>query len=155
ILGGNSFLSSDDPELVFGIGTASTVDSMVIRWTNGAVDRSFNIQGNGRYTAIEGSGVIGIEPISGEIPVNYRLSQNYPNPFNPATKISFSIPNSEFVQLSVFDILGREVSVILSQNLKAGSYAADFNASSLTSGIYFYRLTAGNYTETRKMTLVK
>jgi hypothetical protein len=155
ILGGNSFLSSDDPELVFGIGTASAVDSMVIRWTNGAVDRSYNIQANGRYTAIEGSGVIGIEPISGEIPVNYQLSQNYPNPFNPATKIGFSIPNSEFVQLSVFDILGREVSVILSQNLKPGSYAADFNASNLTSGIYFYRLTAGNYTETRKMTLVK
>lgn len=155
ILGGNSFLSSDDPELVFGIGNATIVDSVIIRWTNGAVDKSINILPNGKYTAIEGSGVIGIEPISGEIPVNYMLSQNYPNPFNPATKIRFSVPNSEFVQIKLYDILGREVSVILSQNLKAGTYEADFNAGSLTSGTYFYRMTAGNYTETRKMALVK
>jgi hypothetical protein len=90
-----------------------------------------------------------------EIPENFRLEQNYPNPFNPVTNINFAIPQNEFVTLKVFDILGRETAVLISKNLTAGSYTVDFNASNLSSGIYFYRLEAGNYFDTKRMVLVK
>lgn len=90
-----------------------------------------------------------------EIPAQYSLSQNYPNPFNPATKIQFEIPKSGFVSLKVYDMLGREVSDIVSQNLTAGTYIVDFDGTQLTSGVYFYKITAGNFSETRKMLLVK
>jgi hypothetical protein len=152
ILGGSSFLSSDDVELIFGIGTAPDIDSMVIKWTNGTVDRSYNIQANGRYTALEGSGVIGITPIGTQIPNAYALQQNYPNPFNPSTKIKFSVPVSV---MEVYDVLGSQVSVLVNETVKAGSYEIDFNASGLSSGIYFYKLSAGNFIQTRKMILVK
>lgn len=155
ILGGNSFLSSDDVELIIGLGTADKADSIVINWTNGHVDRSYNIQKNGRYTAIEGSGVIGIQPISNEIPFAYGLFQNYPNPFNPSTKIRFSLPESGNVLLKIFDISGREVKTLINHKMQAGTYEADFNASGISSGVYFYKLTSGNFTSTKKMILTK
>ena len=155
ILGGSSYLSSDDPELIFGIGSAVMIDSMVIKWTNGAVDRSFNIAANGRYTALEGSGIIGITPVGTEVPDNYSLYQNYPNPFNPSTTIKFSVPKSDFVTLSVFDITGKEAAVLVNQNLKAGNYETFFNASGLSSSIYLYRIVTGSYSETKKMILVR
>ena len=85
----------------------------------------------------------------------YSLSQNYPNPFNPVTNIKFSIPTGSVVKLTVFDITGREVATLINQNLNAGSYTADFDASKLSSGIYFYTITAGDFTDTKKMMLVK
>lgn len=91
----------------------------------------------------------------GETPATYSLSQNYPNPFNPTTKISFSIPKSEFVSLKVYDLLGREVSTLVNQQMATGKYSIDFNASKLSSGVYFYRLNAGSYTETKKMIIQK
>ncbi len=86
---------------------------------------------------------------------DYTLSQNYPNPFNPNTKINFSILKPEHVKLSVFDISGREVSILLNGRMNAGSYTYDFNASNLSSGIYSYRIVTANFTETKKMVLVK
>ena len=97
----------------------------------------------------------GIIPISGEVPVSFGLSQNYPNPFNPNTKIRFNVPHSEFVKIAVYDALGKEVSVLVNQQLKGGVYEADFKASNLPSGVYFYSLTAGNFKETKKMMLIK
>ena len=155
ILGGSSYLSTDDVELIFGIGSASSIDSMVIRWTNGTVDRSYNIAANGRYTAVEGSGVIGITPIGTEVPNAYALSQNYPNPFNPSTKIKFSVPVSGKVVMQVYNVLGSVVSTLVNSNVKAGAYEVDFNASGLSSGVYFYKLSSGNFVETKKMILVK
>lgn len=90
-----------------------------------------------------------------EIPKTYSLKQNYPNPFNPKTKIEFSIPGNEYVTLKVFDILGRVVAVPISKNLTAGKYSVDIDASKLSSGIYYYRLEAGRFSETKKMTLLK
>jgi hypothetical protein len=98
---------------------------------------------------------IGIKPVSNEVPGEFRLEQNYPNPFNPSTNLEFRIMEPGFVRLSVYDVLGREVSIIVNQNLKQGIYKASFNAGNLPSGVYLYRLTAGNFTETRKMILVK
>jgi len=98
---------------------------------------------------------IGITQENELVPSKYTLSQNYPNPFNPSTLISFGIPKSENVSLKVYDALGREVSNLLNSNLKAGNYKVDFNGSNLTSGIYFYKLTAGSVIMSKKMLLVK
>ena len=86
---------------------------------------------------------------------NYKLSQNYPNPFNPATTIAYQIPQTGFVTLKVYDILGREVATLINEEKLAGSYEVQFIGNGLTSGIYFYQLKAGNYSETKKMILLK
>ena len=85
----------------------------------------------------------------------YSLGQNYPNPFNPTTKISFSIPKSEFVTVKVFDMTGKEVAQLVNNEMKAGAYEYQFDGSKLSSGIYFYQIITPNFTETKKMTLVK
>ena len=88
-------------------------------------------------------------------PDDYSLEQNYPNPFNPSTTINFSLPVNSFVNLKVFDMTGREVANLINQNLIAGAHEINFNAAHLTSGIYFYRLDTENFSETKKMMLVK
>jgi len=85
----------------------------------------------------------------------YRLEQNYPNPFNPSTSIEFRIPESGFVEIKVYDILGNNVAILVNNYLTAGKHKVDFNASGLPSGIYFYQLKTGNYLETKKMILLK
>lgn len=97
----------------------------------------------------------GISQNGNEVPAAFSLSQNYPNPFNPVTSIKFNIPVTGLVKLSVFDITGREVATLVNNEMNAGIYTADFDASNLSSGIYFYRLTSGNFNETKKMILVK
>jgi Secretion system C-terminal sorting domain/Domain of unknown function (DUF5122) beta-propeller len=104
--------------------------------------------------------IVGIQPISNYIPASYELYQNYPNPFNPATKIKFDIPLSKgaggiIVRLAVYDILGREVAILVNQQLKPGSYEVEWDASNYPSGVYFYKLITQNYSETGKMVLVK
>jgi hypothetical protein len=103
---------------------------------------------------------IGIQHNGNSIPDKFSLEQNYPNPFNPATKIKFSIPregskNSFLTKLIVYDITGKIVKTLVDQSLNAGNYEAEFNASDLSSGMYFYSLQAGSFMETRKMVLVK
>jgi hypothetical protein len=85
----------------------------------------------------------------------FSLSQNYPNPFNPKTKIAFTIPQRSHVSLKVYDIAGREVMALVDGEMGKGSYEADVDASHLASGTYFYRLEAGNFSETKKMTVIK
>ncbi|MBL8017498.1 MAG: T9SS type A sorting domain-containing protein [Ignavibacteria bacterium] len=92
---------------------------------------------------------------TGFIPIKYVLFQNYPNPFNPVTKIKFDIPQQSFTKLTMYDISGKEVSVIVSKELNPGSYEAEFNASNLPSGVYFYKLSSGGYADVKKMILVK
>ncbi|MBK7629454.1 MAG: T9SS type A sorting domain-containing protein [Ignavibacteriales bacterium] len=88
--------------------------------------------------------------------VNYfSLSQNYPNPFNPSTKISWQSPVGSQQKLKIYDVLGNEVATLVNEYKSAGSYEVDFNASSLSSGIYFYRLTVGSFVQTKKMILMK
>ncbi len=102
---------------------------------------------------------IGITPISGEVPKNFSLSQNYPNPFNPATKIKFDLPegngDKRFVLLKIYDVLGREVSTLVNQQLQPGTYEVNFDAANFESVVYFYKLTSGGFTETKKMVLIK
>jgi hypothetical protein len=97
-------------------------------------------------------------PVTGnnnEVPMRYSLEQNYPNPFNPTTKINFSIPKSNMVDLRVYDVLGREVAVLVNSNVVAGNHSVSFDASSLATGVYFYTLVSGDFRETKKMLLVK
>ncbi|HMN17434.1 MAG: T9SS type A sorting domain-containing protein [Ignavibacteriota bacterium] len=89
------------------------------------------------------------------MPDGFMLGQNYPNPFNPTTTIEFQIPISEFVSLKVYDSLGREIRVLINEEKKAGFYKVDFDASDLTSGIYFYKLSTDNFSAARKMTILK
>jgi hypothetical protein len=88
-------------------------------------------------------------------PTEYFLNQNYPNPFNPKTIIRFQQPMDGNVELKVFDALGIEVATLIDEYKPAGSYEIEFNASNLSSGVYFYQLSAGNYIEVKKMTLLK
>lgn len=89
------------------------------------------------------------------IPIIFELMQNYPNPFNPTTTIPFSLPSKSFVSLKVFDALGRELSILLAEELPAGTYARQWNAANMSSGIYFYRLQAGSFSETKKLVLMR
>lgn len=89
------------------------------------------------------------------LPAVYSLSQNYPNPFNPATVINYEIPSSNRVTLKIYDILGNEVKTLVNENKPAGKYSVTFDASKLSSGVYFYRLDAGNFTSVKKMILLK
>jgi hypothetical protein len=84
-----------------------------------------------------------------------ELSQNYPNPFNPSTKISYTLPNSEIVKIKVFDLLGEEIITLVNEEKEAGNYEITFNASSLPSGVYLYRLQFGSFVQTRKAILLK
>ena len=97
----------------------------------------------------------GIENINGNIPKGYSLSQNYPNPFNPTTNIEFAVPNRTRVKLVIYDILGKSVEVLANNEFAAGTYKIDWNAANHPSGVYFYRLETGSFTEVKKMILVK
>jgi hypothetical protein len=89
------------------------------------------------------------------LPVTYSLSQNYPNPFNPSTTIKYELPHSAMVRLSVFDMLGREASVLVNERKDAGVYEVKFEAAGLSSGVYFYRLQAGDLVQSKKLVIVK
>ena len=97
----------------------------------------------------------GINKIGNYIPIGFKLYQNYPNPFNPVTRIKFEIPSSTFISLIVYDILGKEVSTLVNERLSSGSYEVVWTATGYTSGVYFYSLITKDFSETKKMLLVK
>lgn len=106
------------------------------------------------------NGTINVAPtninlISQQVPKSFKLSQNYPNPFNPSTSIKFSLPNSSFTTLKVYNLVGQEIVTLVNENLNAGTYEATLNGANLTSGIYFYTINAVGYSETKKMMLIK
>ena len=131
--------------LLTGIYFTSTTSGYI----TGAYGQAF------KYTEI-----IGITPLSGKLPKDYSLFQIYPNPFNPKTTIEFDIPRAEFTRLIIYDALGREVTALVSEELKAGRYKADWpapmgDATDYSSGVYYYQLKAGDYSETRKCLLIR
>lgn len=130
--------------------------------TNQTYNGVLTIQNNDSNITVNLKGVsngqTGIVSISNQVPSEFSLSQNYPNPFNPTTKVRFGIPanlSGNIVTLTVYDITGREISVLINSNLSAGFYETDFNAAGLSSGIYLYRLQSGSYSEQKKMTVIK
>ena len=110
--------------------------------------KQIDINGNFQYFNLNNEVSIGI-------PSRFEVYQNYPNPFNPSTKISFDLPVDSKVNVIVFDLSGKEIVTLINDVKTAGYYTLDFNASNLSSGIYFYRIIAGNFTATKKMTLIK
>jgi subtilisin-like proprotein convertase family protein len=121
--------------------------------TDGAAGNTGTLLGWG--IRLNGTVVLGTPNITGNLPEKFDLFQNYPNPFNPVTKIKFAIPTNENVRLSVFDVLGREIQTIVDKKMEAGNYEYDFDGSRLSSGVYFYKIVAGNYTSIKKMMLIK
>ena len=123
---------------------------------------SKNTQGTSNYSQAASFNTGTVTDVKEEqvIPAEFSLSQNYPNPFNPTTVIKFSIPNSQFVTLKVYDMLGREIRTLLNSEKNAGTYSIDWNADNdlglkVASGMYIYRITAGNFVATKKMVLIK
>ena len=117
-------------------GTAVGESGTIIRTTNGGV------------TFVE-------EEQIDEVPREFLLSQNYPNPFNPSIKIKFSLAEESYVNLSIFNMLGKNVKELINEMMKSGYYEVELNASDFASGIYFYRIKAGDFISTKKMILMK
>ena len=129
---------------------------------------TFTVAGNNPYYCVPhggpgGQGMAGVIVVQNAVSVpedellanDFELKQNYPNPFNPSTRINFAIPNSSFVNLKVYDVIGNEIATLVSEEKQAGNYEIDFNATGLPGGIYFYQIKSGSFIETRKMTLLK
>lgn len=116
---------------------------------------------NGWGIWLEGDSICTVESIPNSIyypsepPTKFQLKENFPNPFNPTTRINYSIPEQSFVTIRVFDVLGREVEMLVNKEQPQGNYEVEFDASALTSGIYFYRIKAGDFVDTKKMVLMK
>ena len=135
---------------------AETTVGFDIAAKNGIVYVSgYGIQDGCDAITIKYSQPLNIQPISNEIPKQFSLSQNYPNPFNPTTNFEFSIPQTEFVNLTIYDAMGRVVETLHNGELKPGTYEAEWNASNFPSGVYFYKLSANSFIETKKMILIK
>lgn len=162
------FAYDTSQSLILFVGQcASTGTSMTVRnKTYSGIRRVWSVGGcpfvpyNSGDGAVVGFG-IDVAPLTGgignitEIPKDYILEQNYPNPFNPTTKINYSISKSGFVTLKVTDMLGREVALLVNEYKPAGYYSYEFDAENLSAGIYFYTLQVNEFTDTKKMVIVK
>jgi hypothetical protein len=134
-----------------GYGPESTVDTPIVFTVNIAAD------GISLWTSVVhfSSSVTGISAPPEAMPLDYRLYHNYPNPFNPSTTIRYQLPWRSHVTLTIFNVLGQKVALLADEIMEAGSHTVVFDASALPSGFYFYRLTAGDYVQTRKMVLMQ
>jgi len=137
-------------ESVLTVSPVSTGETTITVTTddgqNAPVSTSFKI------TIIQS---IGIKSLKKNIPTEYNLSQNFPNPFNPITKIKFALPTDTFVSLKVFDTMGQEIAALIDNKLQAGIHICEWNGENFASGLYLYRLSADNYTQTKKMLLLR
>jgi hypothetical protein len=126
----------------------------------GVVDIDLGFGGPYHFQGARVNGVVygiltGVEVREGVVPDNYALSQNYPNPFNPSTTIGYALPRRSKVTLAIFNTLGQLVATLINREIEAGHHEVQFDAPGLASGVYFYRLQAGGYTQTRKLLLVR
>jgi photosystem II stability/assembly factor-like uncharacterized protein len=144
----------DSGKIWFPQLTGSTRNLYAIDFYNEHCGIAVGDSGTILYTSSGGDIAIGVKGYE-KVPVEFTLAQNYPNPFNPSTTISFTLPSRSFVSLKVFDLLGREVATLVNENKNAGACSVRYDASTLTSGVYFYRLLAGSFIETKKLLLLK
>jgi len=126
--------------------TVCTYYTTTIGWFNGNVAPT--------YQALTASTTVGINPINTQVPVNYTLSQNYPNPFNSSTKIKFDVVKPGNVSIKVYSMVGKEIGSIVDKKMQPGTYEATWNAN-VSSGVYFYTMAAGSFTQTKKMVVIK
>jgi hypothetical protein len=169
------FMMNSGPFVMNSLDTQIAVMACIVGFGSNNYQNVCNLQSSSDsalkyyYEDFKCNSAIGIEPISSKIPERFALYQNYPNPFNPVTKIKFAIPltpqsplkggirgvKGGFVTMKVYDILGREVAVLVNEQLKPGNYEVEWDASAYSSGLYLYRLESEDYTETKKMLLLK
>lgn len=146
--GGNAFTIAEGP-FTIQPNQSIYVGFAIVKGNNLMDLLNNTVIAKGKYQSV------GIKQITELIPKKYELMQNYPNPFNPETKINFAIPENAFVKIQIYDVLGREVMTLVNEKLGAGFYEYNFNGSSLSSGLYFYRMTTNKYTDIKRMILVK
>ncbi|MBI5059696.1 T9SS type A sorting domain-containing protein [candidate division KSB1 bacterium] len=146
-------VAAQDSELV-----TLTFNPSAVRAYNGLLAITNNSNNDPDLTIlVRGNGIAGTaaDDQAGTLPAAYSLEQNYPNPFNPATEIRFELPAASYVKLSVYNLVGQEVRTLVSGNLTAGAHAVTFDAATLPSGLYYYRMEANDFTAIRKMLLMK
>ncbi len=174
--GNESLNGSKLHEIKFQKGSGNLID---IHWSlpNGVSGRLYDLlggvvvndsmHGNGSITIVNNAieklfmrinyalGSIGIKSICGRIPDYFGLFQNFPNPFNPNTRIRFAVAKQDFIELNIYDVMGKTIAILVNNNLKPGVYEVEWNAEEFSSGIYFYKLMSDKYLETKKMILLK
>lgn len=160
ISGQSGYNAQNSLNVEFGLGNATQIDTLIIRWTSGLVENYYNVVANRFLTATEGQDLTNIQIYNNEIPEKFGLKQNYPNPFNPVTTVEFSIPSNvkgetSDVNLSIYDFTGKLIETLVNASLSSGTYRVNWNASGYSSGVYFYKLNAGEFTDTKKMILLK
>lgn len=147
-------LKFDAKSLIAALGEVNNDDELSLTMTGNLSDG----------TVFEGSDCVSIAGVKlgkdldgnlSNVPEEYALFENYPNPFNPSTTIKYSIPNTEFVSIKVYDVIGNELTTLVNKEQPAGNYEVRFDASSLSSGIYLYKITSGSFIQTKKMLLLK
>ena len=157
VSGGSGGKGQNSLPVEFGLGSASTIDSIIVRWPSGFVQGFAGITPNIIYSLTEGQGLVGSN-LHGDPPFSpyiFALYQNYPNPFNPVTTIRFTNTGRQHIKLSVYDISGKLITDLVDSDLGIDAYNIKFDGTNLPSGIYFYKIIAGSYTETKKMILIK
>jgi len=154
VQGGSGGKGQNSLPVEFGLGSASTIDSLIIRWPSGTVQTFTGVSVNQYYTAIEGQNLVGITNNTTK-PEHFRLEQNYPNPFNPKTTIEYYVEKSENISLKIFNASGKEVVTLFEGKQNKGNHSIVFDGSKFSSGVYFYRLESEAKSETKKMLLIK
>jgi len=155
VQGGSGGKGQNSLPLEFGLGSASVIDSIIVRWPSGTIQGFANVSVSNTYSLTEGGVLVGVNQTGTEFPKDFLLGQNYPNPFNPGTVISFQLAVNSFTTIKIYDALGREIQTLVDEELQAGTYEVNFEGPNLPSGVYFYKLEAENFTDTKKMILVK
>jgi len=154
---GNTCVNSTSPSISVGTGgILRSIFPTITSPTLSAITPTPVINSQGSVTPIC---VIGIQPISNEIPVSFKLYQNYPNPFNPVTKIKFSLPRPSegggHVKLIIFDVLGSEIVTLVNETFQPGTYEVEWDGTNYASGVYYYKIETGDYKVSKKMVLIK
>ncbi len=139
----------------FGLGPATTVDSLIVRWPNNTTEVALNIAADEYYIFEEGTGIISSVRDNPVENMSYILYQNYPNPFNPSTTIEFTLAAGSDIQLQLVNILGEVVKVLASGDYPAGHHQVKLNGTDLAAGIYFYKLNTGEFVQVKKLVLLK
>jgi hypothetical protein len=154
----NNFNGQNSLRVHFGFGDATQIDTLIFEWPSGNNFAFMDVPLNLFYTAEEGQNltpITSVDPGLSSLTTKFQLAQNYPNPFNPTTVISWQLAVGSPVRLTIFNLAGQRVAILIDEKRPAGYHSIEFNGTGLASGIYFYRLQAGENVEMRKMVLMK
>ncbi len=155
ISAGGGYISGPPLDVHVGLGQRTVVDSLIIRWPNGSFDLFLDIHANQILTIEQGSGISAVEKKEIAVVGKFSLSQNYPNPFNSQTNISYYLSEPGNICLEIYSPLGQKIKTIEKIHQSSGREVITFKADHLTSGVYIYRLVAGNFVQQKKMLLIK